>query len=249
MEELNPRQREILTLTVNAHIETKVPVGSRVLAERCHLSLSPASVRHEMGVLEELGYLTHPHTSAGRVPTDKGYRFYASQALQEASIPEDLLYFISHEMERKFRSPESFAEQASHILPPIVEETVLVMAPRLEEETPRVFVEGSRYMVSQPEFQDLRKLQQLMAFLEEKTNLLGFLAHPPEETVHVAIGEKELSKEIWDCALVTSPYFRHGKSMGVIGVLGPRRMPYGRIVGLVRFVAERMSRTLERWSA
>lgn len=266
MKELKPRQKEILTFTIDSYIETKSPVGSKVLTQRYPLNLSPASVRHEMGILEGLGYLTHPYTSAGRVPTDKGYRFYAQEAPHREAVPEHLLHFISCKMNRKVDNLESFAERASHLLSTVVQETVLVMVSQLGDrllsaETPRIFMGGSRYIVSQPEFHDLRKLEKLMAFLEEKTNCINLLTPRfPEEGVHltspargsvyVAIGERDLSPEIWDCAVVTSPYFWQSKQAGAIGVLGPRRMPYGRIVGLVRYMAEKMSRSLEGgWSA
>ena len=112
---------------------------------------------------------------------------------------------------------------------------------------PRLFVEGTRYVLNQPEFQDLEKFRLFMDTVEEKSDLIQLLnQHPGEQGFHVAIGEKELSDRIWDCALVSSPYQYRGRSVGRVAVLGPRRMPYGRIIGLVKQMAREVSRALER---
>jgi len=81
--------------------------------------------------------------------------------------------------------------------------------------------------------------------LEEKSDLADLLkSHAVREGVHVAIGEKELSKNIWDCSLVTAPYGAEGKYVGVLAVLGPRRMPYGKIMGLVHQMAGKLTEIL-----
>lgn len=251
--QLTPRQKEILTRVIESHIATTLPVGSKTLAARYGLSLSPASVRHEMGVLEEGGYLTHPHPSAGRVPTDKGYRFYVREEVREESVPQEFLGFMAREMEGKIENLESLTTRVSRILSAIAEEAVLLLTPHEgvpQGGTPHLFVEGSRYILNQPEFQDLKKLQLLITALEEKSNLIELLMDQLQEgKVHVAIGEEDLSKEIWDCSLVSAPYDWHGKYVGVVGILGPRRMPYGRIMGLVHRVADGMSQTLARWGS
>lgn len=341
-EQLTSRQKEILIRTIESHIATFLPVGSRTLTERYRMSLSPASVRHEMGVLEELGFLGHPHTSAGRVPTDKGYRFYADHAIPEGPLTEELLNVISKAMEGRAKGLESLLEHASQVLAAIAEEAVVMVSPVLQKiclkeitlvpltgtrllavwcstsglvqdslvemrealsleeaerirnfinqelsgvsveelETellkrirvrqdslrrlyrralevvresvppwcrPRLFVEGTRYVLNQPEFQDLEKFRLFMDTVEEKSNLIRLLnEHPQGPDFHVAIGGKELSDRIWDCALVSSPYQYRGASVGRVAVLGPRRMPYGRIIGLVRQMAREVSRALER---
>lgn len=248
-EELTSRQKEILKRLIESYITTTLPVGSKTLAGRYGFSLSPASVRHEMGVLEERGYLTHPHPSAGRVPTDKGYRFYVEEAVDEEPVPEELLLPITREMRGGVSSFETMMERVSHILSRVAEEAVLILSPG-DRGMPRLFVEGSRYILNQPEFHDLKKLQLLITTLEEKSNLIDLLADRPlEEGIHVAIGEKELSKEIWDCSLVSAPYGWHGRQVGAVGILGPRRMPYGRIMGLVHQMAGEMSHVLARWDS
>src|SRR6478672_13890896 len=80
--ELNERQRAILRGVVEEFVATRQPVGSRTLVERTELDVSPSTVRNELAELETLGLLTHPHTSAGRIPTERGYRFYAEGVLE-----------------------------------------------------------------------------------------------------------------------------------------------------------------------
>lgn len=299
-----------------------------------------------MGALEELGYLSHPHTSAGRVPTDQGYQFYVKERVAEEPLPTAWVDLISREIRGKIENLENLMERASRILSAMAEEAaLLVISPNREElylkelnlipfdatrilavwcstsgyfhtslvemeepvalmemerirsfinqelvgepienleaellrrleskrdslrhlyertlqiiresmkgvGVPRIFVEGSRYILRQPEFQDVRKLQLLMTTLEEKTNLIDFFSSPPLKSgVRVAIGEKELSKDIWDCSLVSAPYLWQGKYGGSVGVLGPRRMRYGRMIGLVRQMAGEIGEALARWSS
>lgn len=115
---------------------------------------------------------------------------------------------------------------------------------------PQLLVEGSRYILNQPEFRDPRKFQLLISAVEEKSNLIDLLRQQSrEQRVRVSIGEKELSPEMWDCSLVSSSYVWGGRSIGTLGVLGPRRMPYGRIMGLVHRVAEEVGRVSARWGS
>src|SRR3972149_5348873 len=87
MPELTERQRTILMLLIRDYIETAQPVGSKRLVERFHLDLSPATVRNEMSALTDMGYLRQPHTSAGRVPAEEGYRVFVGQVMQAADFP------------------------------------------------------------------------------------------------------------------------------------------------------------------
>jgi len=343
MHDLTARQKEILARLIEAYVASPTPVGSRTLAELHPFKLSPASLRHEMGILEERGYLTHPHTSAGRVPTDQGYRLYVKERVREEPVSEALLGFIAREMKGKIENLEALMERASRILSAVAEETVVVTAPELRKlylkelnlvpfdptrllavwcttsglvqdclvemegpvaaeevdrirrfineefagesidaleeallrrmesrrdslrrlyertlaiirdsllhlERDRLFVVGSRYILNQPEFQDAKKVRHLVTLLEEKSALLEMLRHQPaEQGVHVAIGAKELSEEMWDCALVSASYLWGGRCVGVLGVLGPRRMPYGRIMGLAHRMAGEISRALAGW--
>ena len=102
MRELTERQRTILLLLIRDYIETAQPVGSKRLVERFHLDLSTATVRNEMSALTEMGYLKQPHTSAGRVPAEEGYRVFVGQMMQKAELPSSVQNTISHQF---FQAP------------------------------------------------------------------------------------------------------------------------------------------------
>ena len=88
MNELTERQKTLLLLIIRDHIESAQPIGSKRLADHYHLNLSSATIRNEMAALTEMGYLRQPHTSAGRVPTEEGYRIFVSQMIDQAALPE-----------------------------------------------------------------------------------------------------------------------------------------------------------------
>ena len=90
MPELSERQKRLLLLIIRDYIESAQPVGSKRLAEHYHINLSSATIRNEMAALTEMGYLRQPHTSAGRVPTEEGYRYFVSQMMNQAELPESV---------------------------------------------------------------------------------------------------------------------------------------------------------------
>jgi heat-inducible transcriptional repressor len=129
MRELSKRKREILRRVVEEFVASGQPVGSRSLAERFDLGVSPSTVRYELAELESLGLLTHPHTSAGRVPTESGYRLYADELLERleprpARFPLDLSQ-MRNEVDAALQSTTEMLSQVTHLL-------ALVSAPPLQ---------------------------------------------------------------------------------------------------------------------
>jgi heat-inducible transcriptional repressor len=129
MEQLSPRRREILRRVVEEHVATGQPVGSRSLVERAGMGVSPSTVRSELAELEALGLLTHPHTSAGRVPTESGYRVYAEELVGAIDGRPDPVAvdvaIVRHELETALRATTETLSQATRLL-------ALVSAPALE---------------------------------------------------------------------------------------------------------------------
>src|SRR5262249_49509851 len=121
IEKLDERSREMLALLSKTHIATGEPVGSRAISARTREGLSPATVRNIIANLEDLGYLEQPHTSAGRVPSDKGYRFYVDHILEEISLSASDETTIQHgmlgnSMDAEFPIPDQVMSRASHLL-------------------------------------------------------------------------------------------------------------------------------------
>ncbi len=132
MPELTERQRTILILLIRDYIETAQPVGSKRLVERFRLDLSPATVRNEMSALTEMGYLRQPHTSAGRVPAEEGYRVFVGQMMQKAELPASVQDTISHQFFQARPDVEQWMTLAASVLAHQSQGVSLVTAPHAE---------------------------------------------------------------------------------------------------------------------
>lgn len=129
--ELTSRQQIILGLVVREYIATAQPVGSRAL-EGLGLGVSSATIRAEMGLLEELGYLTHPHTSAGRVPTERGYRYFVERLMRESQLPVEEQRMIRHQFHQVGVDLEQWMRLAASVLARASESAAVVTSPRTE---------------------------------------------------------------------------------------------------------------------
>ncbi len=132
MEELTERQKIILTLVTHEHINSATPVGSKIVVEKFNIGLSSATVRNEMSALTDLGYLRQPHTSAGRIPTDKGYRFFVGRLVREGEIPLSAQRKISHQFYQMRNEVEQWARLAASILAQQSNAASLITAPHSE---------------------------------------------------------------------------------------------------------------------
>jgi heat-inducible transcriptional repressor len=254
METLSLRQNDILRGVIETHIETTQPVGSRSIAERCAISFSPATIRHEMGALEEMGYLTHPHTSSGRLPTDHGYRYYLDHTSFQESSSEPLNR-LGEELVPSAGSErlEEFLDHVSLLLSSLSQEVGLTLMPAAEtpaSEKPgrsKLSLQGFSHMLEKPEFQDVRKIRNLLNVLEEKVALMQWvLTHAGTERVSVSVGREHSHEALEDCAIVTARYAAGKNRQGVIAILGPKRMAYRQIIPLVSRMAVTVGDILEQ---
>ncbi len=132
--ELTDRERRVLEAVIRIYVETAEPAGSRTVARRSELGVSPATVRNTMSDLEEKGYLMHPHTSAGRVPTDLAYRFYVDQLIQPTTLSRKEQDRLVRELEREATSAaESLVRRATRALGILSTELGVALAPRLDD--------------------------------------------------------------------------------------------------------------------
>jgi len=126
---LDERSREVLRLLIQHHIQTGEPVGSETLASRMNRAISPATIRNIMAELERQGLLDHPHTSAGRLPTDEGYRVYVDSLMEHEALPKQELAAIDHALRSNEGSPTHVLENASQLLSRLSHNVGLVLAP------------------------------------------------------------------------------------------------------------------------
>jgi len=116
MEELSERQKLILSVAIHEYVRTAAPVGSMHLVERYHLDMSSATVRNELSALTEMGYLRQPHTSAGRLPTEEGYRYFVGRLLQETNLPDNTRRTISHQFYQSRNDVDQWMRLAASVL-------------------------------------------------------------------------------------------------------------------------------------
>jgi len=132
MTELTDRQKTLLLLIIRDYIETAQPVGSKRLVEHYRIRLSSATIRNEMGALTEMGYLRQPHTSAGRVPTEEGYRYFVSQMMNQAELPASIQATISHQFFQARPGVEQWMTLAASVLAHQSQGISVVTAPHAE---------------------------------------------------------------------------------------------------------------------
>jgi len=133
MQELTDRQKTLLLLLIRDYIETAQPVGSKRLVEHYHLELSPATIRNEMAVLTEMGYLRQPHTSAGRVPSEEGYRYFVSQMMPNAELPQAVQHTIAHQFHQSRADMDQWMILAASILAHQSQGVSMITAPHTEQ--------------------------------------------------------------------------------------------------------------------
>ena len=236
------REAEVLAIIVSCYAETAEPVGSRFVSRR--LGLSSATIRNVMSDLEELGLITQPHTSAGRIPTDKGYRYYIDSLMRIKNVNEHIIKEVRDEYYKAMRSLEDVMERTSHIISSLTNYVGITAFPQYD----KLYLEGTSHIIEQPEFQDLKKLYAIMKFLEQKQGLLRFLnADPGEEKLTVHIGKENKFSYLNDCSVVTRGCKVRGKLSGRIGVIGPKRMGYDKIIPMMEFLADTVADILDKF--
>jgi len=234
------RRRAVLAAAINRYIKEAVPVASDELARE--FDLSSATIRHIFAELENAGLLTHPHTSGGRIPTDKGYRYYVDLLLSQVELLDGEKERIVKEYKREIRRLEDALEKTSEVISVITHYTGIVSFLEWQD---TFFFKGIGLIMEQPEFQDLGKMRLLVKMLEDKQNLLKVINRDFSEKVKVYIGHELGCPEMENCSLVVSSYRRKNKPSGKLAVLGPARMQYKQIIPTLDYISDVLSEVLE----
>lgn len=234
------RRRAVLSATINKYIRKAGPVASEDIAE--NFDLSPATIRNIFSELEEAGYLTHPHTSGGRIPTDKGYRYYVDFLNSQIDLLDEEKSRIMREYKKGIRRVEDALEETSGV---ISETTHYAGIVSFLEWHDRLFYKGLSRILEHPEFKDSQKIRILINALEEKQSLLEIINRDFNDKVKVYIGHELGCPEMANCSLVVSGYRRGKKPQGKIAVLGPARMEYSHIIPALAYISDVLSDFLE----
>jgi heat-inducible transcriptional repressor len=338
---LSERQKLILALVIRDYIDTAQPVGSKHLVENYTSDFSSATVRNEMVTLTEMGYLRQPHTSAGRVPSEEGYRFFVRQLMGHTELPANTQRTIVHQFYQIGSDMDHWMRLAASVLAHQAQAASLVTAPRpetarfkhlelictrgrqvlmvlvlsngevlqqmlalgepvmqeqlsgvadslnlicrgldadgiarlpaattaLEQDVIRLvademrrlhasvagelYRDGLTHVLAEPEFGEADVARRALRVLEERPLLEDLLTRTVLASemggVQVLIGGEGHWEELRECSVILARYGAPGLASGAVGVLGPMRMPYGRSISTVRFVAGLLSNLLEDW--
>ena len=245
--EISERQKQILCQIVEEYAETASPVGSVTMAKL--FNVSPATIRAEMARLEVLGLIAQPHTSAGRVPTDAGYRFYVNSLSGNANnapvVPEMRLMDDGrydrglHAIERRVSS-QSQADAAIRGAVDILVELTGNLG--LATIGGQLYLSGISRLFTQPEFGDTRRVQAVAKLLDNLEPWLREAA--PGEPLNIFIGQENPIGRNSEVSLIISKFRSPFSDRSYIGVLGPTRQNYSRVMTLVRHAGEMLEEIL-----
>ena len=239
--DMQVRKDRILAIVVGRYIKTVSPVGSQYITEEYDLDVSPATVRNILADLEEEGYLTHPHTSAGRMPTQQGYRYYVDHLMNEIQLLEEEKRRISHEYKRHVNQLEDLMEKTSEVISDLTHYTSIVSLDDEQGQKHRIICKGTNYVVGYPESTDILKMQAILKILEEKERIMELINRSLEEKIKIYIGHEMALKDMESCSLAISSFEKNGVK-GRIAVLGPTRMQYDRVVSTLEYISQILSR-------
>jgi heat-inducible transcriptional repressor len=341
-EELNEREKSILRSIVQQFILTAAPVGSRYIVKKYDIGYSPATVRNVMSDLEDSGFINHPHTSAGRVPTDKGYRFYVDSLMDIPALNDTERGIINKSFGHEISDTDDLFKIASKLMSQITKQIACVTYPKLDRgilqkiqlvslsstrlliiisiksglvktitleikseikeiqlnylesllnerlsgltlneirktfkerfsdvgdnEKPiirifvdsvdkifmdsktddRVFITGATNVLKQPEFENPEKFQSVIELIEDKDIIIHIMEKKDKSTddVLISIGKENKDIKLEEYSLITKEY-NYGETSGTLGIIGPKRMEYSKVVAIVDYIAKMLSETLK----
>ena len=234
---MTERQAQILAAIIEQYAEIAVPVGSVMLAKL--FGVSSATIRSEMARLEELGFIMQPHTSAGRVPTDKGYRFYVNQ-LTEQNEQQPELDRGARAIEARVNTHGNRADRAIRsAVDSLVDLTHNLGLATIGDE---LYMNGIGNLFSQPEFLQGNHVQGVARLLDNLEPWLREAA--PNEPLNVFIGSENPIGKSSNVSLIISRFRSPYSDRSYIGVLGPTRQSYGRVMRLVRHAGAMLEEVL-----
>jgi transcriptional regulator of heat shock response len=225
--QVKPRHYQLLSEVVRCYVKAAEPVGSKALATR--LGVSSATIRNDMAILEEQGYLWQPHTSAGRVPTVKGFQFYLDN-LGKVPIPRVTEQKLLRDVLKHALEAEQCAKNLARLLSELAKEAALVAF--AQEYT---YYTGLAHLFKQPEFADINMVREIGYVVDNLDEGLRRLVEQTAQGVQVRIGPNNPLGE--DCAVIFTN-LRLYKQPILLGLLGPVRMDYETNIARLNYVSE-----------
>ena len=330
---LDDRKKKVLQAIVEEYVNTAEPVSSSSLTNHEDLSYSSATIRNEMADLEKAGYLEKTHTSSGRIPSEKGYRYYVDELLQDDNISLEEIKYISDKLESKVNEIEDLTKITTTTISEITHYTTVAIGPGAEDQLiqeikfvllgPRmlmaiilttagmvketiikfdeditekqvetinymfnnklkgkpleiidvplekylinemkysvkvikpiieqikkaineertVYLEGANKAFDLPEFNSLEVAKNFINILDTKELVTDMLNTGFAEDINVYIGEENQKEELKDFSVVTFKHKVNGKDLGTIGIIGPKRMDYSKVISVMKYINKKL---------
>ncbi len=338
---LDDRKLRILQAIIDDYIDTAEPVGSRTIAKKHELGLSSATIRNEMADLEEMGFLEQPHTSAGRVPSDKGYRLYVDQLMKINDLSENDIENIRKAMDIRINELSQIIRNASVVMSQFTKYTSMAVTPQIKRsvlkavqvvpiepgkalvivvtdanivrnnliripdkvtpdfliqvsnmlndklkgytlemlknnflsgeaehltslpydlmrpildgieelikliDQPEIYLEGTTNILNFPEFKEVQKAKEFLSLLDEKKLMSEMLnTTSGKNEIIIQIGNENVIQGIKDCSLVTASYSIDDQVIGSIGIIGPTRMEYSKVVSSLNYIRNKINQEI-----
>lgn len=342
--ELNERKRKILNTIINEYISSAEPIGSRHIAKHADLGLSSATIRNEMADLEEMGYLEQPHTSAGRIPSDKGYRFYVNELMGGYEATQQDIDLLASAMTVKINQFDKVIKQVSLLLSQLTNYTAFLITPEMKhgaiktielipidsnsvlivlvtnegimknkrvvlpqgvdseyipkisamlkeklsglslneigvkeineiknalgkngemlfpviefiseiiddiQKETEVYLSGVSNIFNFPEYRDIDRAKEFIEFLDDKSSVTKAISDSQDDddrVVKIKIGKENDMDIMQNSSLVTANYHLGGRTVGKIGIIGPTRMNYSKVVANINQISKYLEKLLE----
>ncbi|MEF3692348.1 MAG: hypothetical protein V3574_04830 [Candidatus Moraniibacteriota bacterium] len=230
---MNQRQEKILECIVEEYTSTAVPIGSKILVEKYKIKASPATIRSEMAELEDEGYLYQPHISAGRIPTDKGYRYFVEELMRDRELSKREQIKLQEELLKLKAQNMRLSRTSAKLLSGITGN--LAISGILDKDEFDDF--GMRDLLSEPEFQkldDVCRLAETMDYIDEMFDKI--VKEMKEGETKIFIGAENPIGKISNCSMIVSPYKLSNGQRGVLALIGPKRMKYAKNKSLIEYI-------------
>lgn len=243
MIDLTERQTKVLKLIVEEFIETASPVGSETIEKKYNLGISPATIRNEMVKLTKSGFLKQSHTSSGRTPTSMALKYYVSSLMktENLSLAEEVavkekIWDYRTEFEKLLR--ESTKELAKR--------TKMLSLSTTDQGD--VFSSGVGNILESPEFYDIDLTKTVLSYLDRFDYWFDLVqkAIDSEDPIHLVLGE-ELGMEMFEPCGFVYAHYKAGPRSGAIGVIGPSRVKYSRVIPMIKYFGELIEEVSKNW--
>lgn len=237
---MNDRQKQLLSAIVELYTKTAVPVGSQALLEHYNFGVSSATLRNDMADLEEAGYLYQPHVSAGRIPTDQGYRIYVEEMMGDTDLSREDQRRLQKELLQLRAKHTRLGRSTAKLLSALSGN--LAVSGIVDKDEYYDF--GMRELLDNPEFQEMDELCQLVETLDsldEKVD--GIMLKLKDGETRIFIGNENPIAGIKNCSMIVAPY-QTDEGRGMLAIIGPKRMDYAKNKSLIEYMRKMLGSSL-----